>query len=73
MKVIFEFGDEDQQDLIIFQQAQKMYIALFEIEQELRKWIKYNEKDLTGDQLDALDKFHERYYEILQENKVNIE
>ena len=73
MKVIFEFTDEDQQDLIIFQQAQKMYIALFEIEQELRKWIKYNEKDLTGDQLDALDKFHERYYEILQENKVNIE
>ncbi len=35
--------------------------------------VKYNEKNLTGDQLDAIDKFSERFYDILQENKVHIE
>ena len=73
MKVIFEFGDEDQRDLIIFQQAYNMHSALFDIQQEFRKWVKYNEKDLNGDQLDAIDKFSERFHEILQENKVHIE
>lgn len=73
MKVIFEFTDEDQQDLIIFQQAPNMYSALFDIQEEFRKWVKYNERNFTGDQLDAMDKFSERFHEILQENKVHIE
>lgn len=73
MKVIFEFGDEDHHDLIIFQQATNMYSALFDIQEEFRKWVKYNERNLNGDQLDAIDKFGERFYEILQENKVHIE
>lgn len=73
MKVIFEFGDEDHHDLIIFQQAPNMYSALFDIQEEFRKWVKYNERNFTGDQLDAIDKFSERFYEILQENKVHIE
>lgn len=73
MKVIFEFTDEDHHDLIIFQQAYNMYSALFDIQEEFRQWVKYNDKNLTGDQLDAIDKFRERFHDILQENKVSIE
>jgi hypothetical protein len=73
MKVTYEFNDEDADQLRLVQQSQQMYWSLIEIKNEFRKWIKYNEKELNGEQLDALDKFHERFDEIVKENNVNLD
>ena len=73
MKVTYEFNDDDREELEIFQQSRKIWVTMWEINNEFRKWIKYNEKELNGDQLDALDKFHERFDEIVKENNVNLD
>ena len=73
MKVTYEFNDDDREELEIFQQSRKIWVTMWEIDNEFRKWIKYNEKELNGDQLDALDKFHERFDEIVKENNVNLD
>ena len=73
MKVIYEFNDDDREELEIFQQSRKIWVTMWEIDNEFRKWIKYNEKELNGEQLDALDKFRQRFDEIVKENNVNLE
>jgi hypothetical protein len=73
MKVTYEFNDDDREELEIFQQSRKIWVTMWEIDNEFRKWIKYNEKELNGDQLDALDKFRERFLDIVKENNVNLD
>jgi hypothetical protein len=73
MKVTYEFNDDDTNELRLVQQSGQMYWSLIEIKNEFRKWIKYNEKELNGDQLDALDKFHQRFLDIVKENNVNLD
>jgi hypothetical protein len=73
MKVTYEFNDDDADQLRLVQQVQQMYLSLIEIQYELRQWVKYNKMNLDGSQLDALDKFHERFFEIVKENNVNLE
>jgi hypothetical protein len=73
MKVIYEFNDDDREELEIFQQSRKIWVTMWEMNNEFRKWIKYNEKELNGDQLDALDKFRQRFLDIVKENNVNLD
>ncbi len=73
MKVTYEFNDDDREELEIFQQSRKIWVTMWEINNEFHKWIKYNEKELNDEQLDALDKFHERFDEIVKENNVNLD
>jgi hypothetical protein len=73
MKVTYEFNDDDREELEIFQQSRKIWVTMWEINNEFRKWIKYNEKELNGEQLDALDKFRQRFLDIVKENNVNLD
>jgi hypothetical protein len=50
-----------------------VYVALWEFDQEMRRQIKYNTQEYNGEQLDALDKLRDKFYEILNDNQIKID
>ena len=73
MKAIFEFDlDEDLADYEIYNSAKEMYNTLFEFRQYLRGELKYNE-NLTEGQYEAIEKVSDKFWEIVNENKLKIE
>lgn len=73
MKVIYEFMDEDNEELQIFQQSKKMWVTFWELENELRSWVKYNSQNLSSDELEGVAKFRTRFYEIINENQIKLD
>ena len=73
MKVIYEFTEDDKEELELFQQSRKLWVTFWEVEQELRSWTKYNSQNLSAEQLDAVDKFRTRFYEIINENQIKLD
>lgn len=73
MKVIYEFTDEDREELELFQQSRKLWVTFWEVEQELRSWVKYNSQNLSSDELEGVDKFRTRFYEIMNENQIKLD
>ena len=73
MKVIYEFTDDDSDELELFQQSRKLWLTFWEVEQELRSWVKYNSQNLSPEQLDGVDKFRTRFYEIINENQIKLD
>jgi hypothetical protein len=73
MKVIYEFTEEDREELELFQQSRKLWVTFWEVEQELRSWIKYNSQNLSPEQLDGVDKFRTKFYEIINENQIKLD
>lgn len=73
MKVIFEFTDEDQEELQMFQQSRKLWVTFWELENELRSWVKYNSQNLSSDELEGVAKFRTRFYEIINENQIKLD
>ena len=49
----------------------KMYFALIEIKDELRDILKYEE--LKKNQYEIIDKFNDKFNEILIDNEINLE
>lgn len=73
MKVIYEFTEEDREELQMFQQSKKMWVTFWELENELRSWVKYNSQNLSSDELEGVDKFRTRFYEIINENQIKLD
>ena len=73
MKVIYEFSDEDREDLEMFQQSRKFWMAFWEMENELRSWVKYNSQNLSSEELEGVAKFRTRFYEIINENQIKLD
>lgn len=76
MRAIIEFDLDEPTDIEAhkrFTNINGVYIALWEFDQEIRRQIKYNTQEYNGEQLDALDKLREKFYEILNDNNVKID
>jgi hypothetical protein len=76
MKAIIEFNLDEPNDIEEhkrFTNLNAVYLALWEFDEEMRRTIKYNTNGYNGDQLDALDKMREKFYEILNDNQIKID
>ena len=73
MKVIYEFTEEDREELEMFQQSRKLWVTFWELEQELRSWLKYNSQNLSPEELEGVDKFRTKFYEIINENQIKLD
>ena len=73
MKVIYEFTDDDREELQMFQQSRKLWVTFWELENELRSWVKYNSQNLSSDELEGVAKFRTRFYEIINENQIKLD
>ena len=76
MKAIIEFDLNEPDDIEAhkrFTNLNDVYIALWEFDQEMRNQIKYNSQDYNGEQLDALDKLREKFYQIMNDNQIKID
>lgn len=73
MKVIYEFLDEDKEELELFQQSRKLWVTFWEVEQELRSWVKYNSQNLSSEELEGVAKFRTKFYEIINENQIKLD
>jgi hypothetical protein len=50
-----------------------VYIALWDFDQLMRSQIKYNTEGYNGEQVDAIDKLRDKFYEILNDNQIKID
>ena len=76
MKALIEFNLDEPDDIEAhkrFTNLNAVYIALWEFDQEMRRQIKYNTEDYNGEQLDALDKLREKFYQIMNDNQIKID
>lgn len=73
MKVTYEFTDEDNEELQMFQQSRKLWVTFWELEQELRSWVKYNSQNLSPEELEGVAKFRTKFYEIINENQIKLD
>lgn len=73
MKVTYEFNDDDNEELQMFQQSRKMWVTFWELENELRSWVKYNSQNLSSEQLEGVAKFRTKFYEIINENQIKLD
>lgn len=74
-KAILEFDLNDPDDAQAHKRAIKSIdamLALWDIEQYLRKQVKYNE-DLTDDQYKVLDEARIEFYQILNKNGISFD
>ena len=51
----------------------KVIYEFTEEDHELRSWVKYNSQNLSPEQLDGVDKFRTRFYEIINENQIKLD
>lgn len=73
MKAILKFNLLKAEDDLRFKRAlnaDAVYFALDEFATFLRM---YEKKELTNKELDLLEKLSKEFYEILEENKVNLD
>jgi len=68
MKVIIEFDLDNENEVGLHKtyiKAEDMALALWDIKQELRQITKYS--DLSEEQFEVMDKFHDKFFDILSE------
>lgn len=76
MRAIIEFDLDEPTDIEAhkrFTNLNGVYVALWEFDQEMRRQIKYNSENYSGEQVDALDKLRDKFYEILNDNQIKID
>jgi HD-like signal output (HDOD) protein len=76
MKQHIEFNLDEPDDIEAhkrFTNMSSLYLALWEFDEEMRRQIKYNTEGYNGEQLDALDKLREKFYNILNDNQIKID
>jgi hypothetical protein len=71
MKATIEFNlPEDKYEYDLANKSSSLLSCLMEFEQEIRKIYKY--EDLKKNQLEIVEKIREKFYEILQDNEINL-
>ena len=72
MKAILEFNlPDDQHEFDLAIQGSKMYVALWDISQELRTLWKYEE--LSDEEFKIVERIRDKFYEILDENQIELD
>jgi hypothetical protein len=72
MKAIIEFNlPEDNYEYNITNNASKYLSVLFDYDQWLRSKLKYD--DVSGEELEIIQKCRDMLHQVLQENNVNID
>jgi len=72
MKATIEYNlPDDQFEFDSAVKSTKMYFALTEIKDELRTIWKY--EDLKENQFEMVERIREKFFEILQENEINLD
>ena len=72
MKAIIEYNlPEDQFEFDNAVKSNKMWHALNEIKDELRRIYKY--EDLKENGFEMVERIREKFFEILQENEINLD
>jgi len=72
MKAIIEYNlQDDQFEFDNAVKSMKMFFALTEIKDELRSIWKYEE--LKENQFEMVERIREKFFEILQENEINLD
>ena len=72
MKAIIEYNlPDDQFEFDNAVKSMKMFFALTEIKDELRSIWKYEE--LKENQFEMVERIREKFFEILQENEINLD
>jgi len=62
---------EDQNEFDLAIQGSKMYLALWDISQELRTLWKYEE--LSEEEWKMVERIRDKFYEILDENQIKLD
>jgi hypothetical protein len=62
---------EDQAEFDLAVQGSKMYVALWDISQELRTLWKYEE--LKQEEWDMVERIRNKFFEILDENQIKLD
>ncbi len=70
IKMIFNLP-EDQAEFDFAIQGSKMYLALWDISQELRTLWKYEE--LSEEEWKMVERIRDKFYEILDENQIKLD
>ena len=74
MKAIIEFElPEDQEEYEMANNASKMYTALWDIKQLFRSTLKYNPAGLNDEQLEQWEAMRGEFFEILDNNDLNLD
>ena len=74
MKAIIEFElPEDQEEYEMANNASKMYMALWDIKQLFRSTLKYNPAGLNDEQLEQWEAMRGEFFEILDNNDLNLD
>jgi nitroimidazol reductase NimA-like FMN-containing flavoprotein (pyridoxamine 5'-phosphate oxidase superfamily) len=72
MKAIIEYNlPDDQFEFDNAVKSNKMWHALTEVKDELRRIWKY--EDLKENQYEMVERIREKFFEILQENEINLD
>ena len=72
MKATLEFNlPDDQNEFDLAIQGSKMYLALWDISQELRTLWKYEE--LSDEEWKMVERIRDKFYEILDENQIKLD
>lgn len=72
MKATLEFNlPDDQHEFDLAIQGSKMYVALWDISQELRTLWKYEE--LSDEEFKIVERIRDKFYEILDENQIKLD
>lgn len=72
MKATIEFNlPEDQHDWDNAVNANAMYLALWDLSQELRTLWKYEE--LSEEEWNMVERIRDKFYEILSEHNINLD
>ena len=74
MKAIIEFElPEDQEEYEKANNANKMYMALWDIKQLLRSKLKYNSDGLNDEQLEQWEAMRGDFFDILENNDLKFD
>lgn len=72
MKATLEFNlPDDQHEFDLAVQGSKMYVALWDISQDLRKLWKYEE--LSEEEWKMVEKIRDKFYEILSDHQISLD
>lgn len=69
----YTISTSDRKEHLLALHGEDYYCALWDMDQWLRKQIKYNPKRLNGDKLDALEMAREELRDILDDREVSFE
>jgi hypothetical protein len=74
MKAMIEFElPKDQEEYEMANNANKMYMALWEIRQLFRSKLKYNTTGLNDEQLEQWETMRGEFFEILDNNDLKLD